>query len=103
MIDENPTVAQFRVDLALGHMYLGNWLIVSGRLTDADAECRRALTLSQGLTSEDPKSITYRDCAANACNNLSVALRRLGRSAEARALCDRAVSLREALLRDRPD
>jgi tetratricopeptide (TPR) repeat protein len=103
LADDHPAITFYRHILAGIHDHLGWLLMQMGRPSEAEAEYLASLAIWDKLADDNPKaSADYRDGAANTGNNLSVALRRLGRHAEARALCERAVAIREELVREIP-
>ena len=60
------------------------------------------LEIHEKLAADNPAVAEFRDGLATSHTNLSDVLRRLGRSAEARDGCDRAIAIREALVREVP-
>ena len=88
--------------LAGSHNSLGNLLWGTGKLSEAEAEFRRALEILQKLAADHPKVPEHRNDVASCHTNLSVVLRRLGRPAEARDGCDQAIAIREALVQGVP-
>jgi hypothetical protein len=60
---------------------------------------REGLAILQKLAGNDPKLSSYEQNAAAIGNNLSIALRRLGRLAEAGEQCERAITIMENLAR----
>ncbi len=98
---DHPDVTLHRHLLADTHDCIGWLLMQMGRPAEAEAQFLAALPIWDKLADDNPKaSADYRDRAANTSNNLSVALRRRGRHAEARALGERAVAIREELVRE---
>src|SRR5262249_15017098 len=68
----------------------------------AEAEYGTALALLCKLAEDNPKVPAFRHNAARAQNYLSVVVRRLGRPAESRDHCQRAVAALEALIGEDP-
>ena len=66
----------------------------NGRAAEAVAEFSREEAIRTRLVQENPSVPDYRNRLANCQTNTATALLRLGRPAEARALCERAVGLR---------
>jgi tetratricopeptide (TPR) repeat protein len=94
---DNPAATLFRSHLADSHGSLGNLLGETGRLAEAEVEYRAALAIHGKLADDDPRVPQHRIMVAWWHTVLSVVLRRLGRPAEARDGCDRAIAIREAL------
>jgi serine/threonine-protein kinase len=78
---------------------LGWMLAQTGKPAQAEAEFRAALALFGKAVEDNPEDALLRDRKARIDNSLSVVLRRLGRPAEARDYCERAVAIREALIK----
>ena len=75
----------------------------TGKPAAAAAEYRKALALYRQLAEDNPSVPYYRDQAANVDDHLSVVLRRLNRPAEARDHAERAVAVREVLVKAHPE
>jgi tetratricopeptide (TPR) repeat protein len=102
LADDEHAHEGFRQSLALIHNALGWLLAQTGKPEKAEAEYREALALFGTRAENNPRDLPLRDNVANLENNLSVVLRRRGRLEEARDLCDRAVKVREALVKEDP-
>jgi hypothetical protein len=89
--------------LAYSHNGLGIVLSETGRLSEAEVEFRTALEVYQKLAGDNWSIPLRRDDVATSSTNLSDALCRLGRPAEARDGFERAIAIREALVREFPN
>ncbi len=104
LADDHPAVTGFFDFLASGHHNLGLLLQETGKPAAAEAEYRQALALSRKLADDHPNVQAYTYSAANTGGTgLSVALRRLGRPAEARELCDQVIAACEVVAKDQPE
>ena len=83
----DPRVTSALRGLASSYHNRGRQREHAGRQADAEAEYRRSLAIYRKLAQDDPRAPSHRDDAASLEGELSVVLRRLGRPAEARALC----------------
>jgi hypothetical protein len=73
-----------------------------GRLREAEAECRAAMTMHQQMVDANPADTGHRDDLARSLILLVDLVRSMGRAGEAKALCDRAVTLEEPQVRADP-
>jgi tetratricopeptide (TPR) repeat protein len=103
LLDDHPAVTLFRYSLAYSHNGLGWLMSRRGKPTAAAAEFHKAVALFRNGAEDDPSQPYAWDVAASVYNNLSVVLRPLDRLAEARDHAERAVALRELLVRTHPE
>jgi hypothetical protein len=73
-----------------------------GKLTEAEAECRAAVTIFGKVVDDDPKVLEHRDMLALALHMLGGVLLKLGRPAEALDACGRSYTLSEQLVKENP-
>ena len=127
---DTPANADHCRRLALSHVDLCYLLRDAGKPSEAESQYRQALGLWQKLAEENPGQTSFHTEIAASHHNLGVLLsqtskpsaaeseyraaraiyrkladgnpRRLGRGAEARDLCERAVAIREALIKEYP-
>jgi tetratricopeptide (TPR) repeat protein len=102
LVDDDPSVADFRVVLAGCHWSLGILLLQAGRLADAEVECRMARAIYEKLAADAPSVKFNDDRVAESLETLGDVVRSTGRVAEAKAFYDRAIGLREQRLREDP-
>ncbi len=100
LVQEDPTVPDFRGVLASCHLSLGLMLLQAGKPAQAEIECRKAQVLSEKLMGENPSVGHYKSTNAMALDNLGDVARSSGRTAEAKSFYDRAIALRAQLLKD---
>ena len=61
LADGNPTVTEFRGNLAWSHYTIGNMLSKPGKTSEAEAEFRKPLTIRQKLADDNPAVTEFRD------------------------------------------
>jgi tetratricopeptide (TPR) repeat protein len=82
------------------HRILGVLLLQSGKLAEAEAECRKARELDDKLA-DDNASVKFRGWQlASALNSLGDVVRSSGRAAEARGYYERSIALWQRLVRE---
>jgi len=74
-----------------------------GQAAVAVATIGRERVIRLKLVEEDPTSSESRDRLANCETNMAAALTAMGRLTEAREYCDRAIMIREVLVKDHPE
>ena len=102
LADDNPAVIDFRMGLANSHNSLACALSETGKPTEAEAECRAAITILGKVVDDDPKVLFHRDFLAACLGNLGGHLLKLGRPAEALDAYGRAFTLLEQLVKENP-
>src|SRR5262249_27913263 len=93
---------QFRGILAGTQITLGDVLIKTGKLAEAEAELRQGLAINQKLADDNPKYPEYRHQVGLALMNLGDVARRLGRTAEPREGYEGATAPHERLVAEHP-
>jgi tetratricopeptide (TPR) repeat protein len=102
LADDNPAVIVFRAQLANSHAHISSALSNMGKLTEAEAECRTAVTIFGKVVVDDPKVLEHREMLAVALRTLGGFLLKLGRPAEALDAYGRAFTLVEQLIKENP-
>jgi eukaryotic-like serine/threonine-protein kinase len=100
LVDENPTVTEFRRQLADVHQDFGVLLWRSARLTEAEAECRQALALHQRIVNENLAVTPFRDTLAMSRLNFSLLLRSADKPKDAENELREALSLARKVIED---
>src|SRR5262245_30830547 len=105
VVDDNPARYGEPVDLAGTHNRIGWLLFGMGRVTEALEEYQAAATTLQTIIGHFPPPYTHRSRSelSNVLINMAEIERRRGRLSEARALCDKAVALRGAVIAEFPE
>jgi tetratricopeptide (TPR) repeat protein len=104
VVDDSPGRYGEPVDLGISYNRLG-WLFFSlGRLDEALEQYEAARAVFQKLIDTYPLNVLARtrNELSNVLVNIAEIWRRQGRLAEARANCDKAIAMREALVREVP-
>ena len=70
LADDNPAVIGFRLALANSHNILAYNLLDMGKPTEAEAECRAAVTIFGKVVDDDPKVLFHRQILAIAFSRL---------------------------------
>jgi tetratricopeptide (TPR) repeat protein len=99
LADEQPAYPQCRESLAWTHHQIGIRFAREGQPAPALESYRAELAILEELMKQQPDNPGHREWFANAANDATGALTELGRTREARALCERALAMNEALLR----
>jgi tetratricopeptide (TPR) repeat protein len=73
-----------------------------GKLTEAEAECRAAVTILGKVVDDDPKVLDHRHNLTLALRDLGGSLLKLGRPAEALDTYGRAFTLNEQMIKENP-
>ncbi len=104
VVDDDPAQYASSVNLASCHDRIGWTLFGLGRKEQALAEFEAARAILQGLLDKYPPNVLRRgrDTLANVLINMAEAQRSLGRLVEARANCDRAIAMRELVVKEFP-
>ena len=102
LADDNPAVIDFRAVLANSHTNLAYELSRMGKPTEAEAECRAAVTIFGKVVDDNPKVLFHRELLAMALSSLGDWLLKLGRPAEALDAYERAITLSEQLIKENP-
>jgi tetratricopeptide (TPR) repeat protein len=103
LADDNPTVTQFRFDLANSQCNLGELQAETGQLAEALATFRLAVAILQQLADDNPAVSRFHVRLAATYAGLAHVLRDLGRTSEARDGYERAVAIGQKLLESNPD
>jgi tetratricopeptide (TPR) repeat protein len=105
VIADNPSRYSEPISLATSHTRVGWALFVLGRLDEALEEYKGGVAIYQKIVDSHPRPLTHRTRheLSNILINMVEIERRKGRLAEARALCDRAMALREAVIAEFPE
>ena len=88
--------------LAASHSNLVAVLWNTGKLAEAEAECRKGLTIQKKLADDNPAVTDFRGRLADSHNNLGVLLSDTGKPAEAEAEYKKALAIRQKLADDNP-
>jgi tetratricopeptide (TPR) repeat protein len=99
LADEQPAYTQCRESLASTHHLIGIRFAREGQPAPALESYRAEFAILEELMKQQPDNPGHRERFANAANDAAGALTELGRTREARALCERALAMNEALLR----
>jgi serine/threonine protein kinase len=104
VVDDSPGRYGEPVDLGISYNRLGWLLFGLGRLDEALEQYEAARAVFQKLIDTYPPHVLARtrNELSNILINIAEMQRMQGRLAEARADCDRAIAMREALVRDFP-
>jgi serine/threonine-protein kinase len=99
LADEQPAYTQCRESLASTHHFIGVRFAREGQPAPALKSYRAEVAILEELMKQQPDNPGHRDWFANAANDAAGALIELGRTREARALCERALATNEARVR----
>ncbi len=102
LAEANPSVPDFRRDLAFPLSKTGLLLSQIGRLQEAFAYYAREEAIWRTLVDQNPSIPDYQRGLANCRTNTAELLIRTGRLAEARVMCDQALAAKEAQAKDYP-
>jgi eukaryotic-like serine/threonine-protein kinase len=102
LVEANPNVAQFKVDLAAFFNNIGLLLLDTGHAADALVAENKALAIREALVEANPNDSRLQHFLGTSRHNTGIALRRVGRPAEAFALFKGALLIREALMGANP-
>jgi tetratricopeptide (TPR) repeat protein len=91
-----------RRDLAVTVLQVGYLLSHTGRPAGAEAEFRAAMAMCQKLDVDHLAGTDFRDSVASSFTNVNDLDRPLGRAPEARGGYERAIALRERVVRENP-
>ncbi|MBY0397028.1 MAG: tetratricopeptide repeat protein, partial [Thermoleophilia bacterium] len=97
---EQPAMVVYRLRLATTHRFLGEVLRRSGRPSEAERELRETLAITVAAAETMSGAIFVNNEVATAHNNLGDAIRAQGRTAEARDCYERAIAIRERLVKE---
>jgi eukaryotic-like serine/threonine-protein kinase len=103
LADDNPGIFPFQRDLARGLDDIGCKLAQAGRTGDAVGYYTREEAIWQKLAARSSATVADRDCLAKCQATTADALRRSGRLDEALAACERALAVRELLVKAHPE
>jgi tetratricopeptide (TPR) repeat protein len=95
-----PTVAKYRLDLAVCLTNWGVLLVNSNRPRDAEPLYQEALGLSKQLTEDYPAMVQYRAFLATVQSNLGILMQKTDRFQEAEAHLNEALKVRKPLAAD---
>jgi serine/threonine protein kinase/tetratricopeptide (TPR) repeat protein len=99
LADEQPAYTQCRASLASTHHFIGVRFAREGQPAPALESYRAEFAILEELMKQQPDNPGHKEWFANAANDAAGALIALGRTREARALCERGLATNEALLR----
>ena len=103
LVDENPTVTEFRRILGRTYNDLGLLQSQTGESAEALESLRRAVVVRQKLAEDNPAIPSFRNVMAASQTNAADLLRAMGRIAEARERYERAIAVREELVKADPN
>jgi serine/threonine-protein kinase len=105
VIADNPARYSEPISLANSHTRVGWALYVLGRLGEAMDEYQVGAAIFQKIVDEKPAPLTHRTRheLSNILINMVEIERKRGRLGEARAICDRAMALRNAVIAEFPE
>jgi tetratricopeptide (TPR) repeat protein len=101
LADDNPTVIDYQRTLAEGLLVIGWHLAQAGQNDEAIAYYSREEAIRRKLADATSASVDS-NWLANCQTNTADLLRKAGRRDEARAACERAIALREPLVKNHP-
>jgi tetratricopeptide (TPR) repeat protein len=102
LVAENPSLAEYRSDLAAAQHGLGLALYSTGRLAEAEAQFRKAIASSHKAIEGNPAVAQHKLFLANHHNNLAGVLKYLGRPAEAESEYRKALAIFQKLTHSDP-
>ena len=102
-MDVIPNTSDYLRGSAGIHRSLGNLLLTTKRLDDAEQAYRKSVTQLEKLVGEFPKVPAYREELSNSRNNLAAVLRATNRIPEAIKIQRQAVGVQKILADDFPD
>jgi serine/threonine-protein kinase len=100
LVELAPEVPEYRNDLALARMHLGNWHLTAGRYQEAIDAYEQSRPELRELVEQHPSDPRYRFQLANTLDNHGMALLALERPGEAEAVHRLALNERRRLLED---
>jgi tetratricopeptide (TPR) repeat protein len=102
LADDNPGIFQFQREMARGLDDIGCKLAQAGRMGDAIGYYTREEAIWQKLTEGSSAAVADRDSLAKCEATTADVLRRSGRLDEVLAACERALAVRELLVKAHP-
>jgi serine/threonine protein kinase/tetratricopeptide (TPR) repeat protein len=102
LAEANPSVLQYLRDLAQSHLEIGWQFALAGKNSEAIGYYTQEEAIRQQLAAAESAPPSDRDWLANCQTNTADLLRKVGRLVEARAACERALALRETLVKEFP-
>jgi tetratricopeptide (TPR) repeat protein len=105
VVDSNPDRASEPVELATTYNRIGYVFFGTGKTAEALREFESARAILQRTVDRFPPKVLPRTRSelSNILINIAEVQRRQGRPAEARAACDRAIAIREAVVKEFPE
>ena len=105
VVDDNPARYAEPIELATTYNRIGWLLFARGRMTEALEQYEAARAVLQKLMDRFPPHLLPRTRSelSNILINIAEIERRQGRLVEARASCDRAIALREGVIKEFPE
>jgi eukaryotic-like serine/threonine-protein kinase len=103
LVDDNPTVTEFRNRVAMSHNNLGLALEDAGKLAEAEAEYRDAIAIYQKVSDDNPAVTEFRRFLAVGQNNFGILLSKVGKLAEAEEVNRKALAIWQTLADDNPE
>ena len=105
VVDDNPARYAEPIELGGTHNRIGWLLFGMGHMDEALEEFEAARMVFQKLIDSNPPQYVHRTRSelANVLINMVEVQRRRGRLAEARELCDRAIAIRQAVIKEYPE
>jgi serine/threonine-protein kinase len=103
LVDDDPSILEFRSTLAAAHNDLGYVLARTGRTDEALRSYEAARAIQEALVAESPSVTNLQQGLATTYNNLGRLKRDVGRTDEALGYYRKAHAVLEPLARDHPD
>jgi tetratricopeptide (TPR) repeat protein len=103
LLEQAPTVANYRHMMAWSQHRLGQMLRRQDSRAEAETAFRNSLTILQKLTEEFPRNPRYRQDVGQSFQSLSFVVYELGRKVEAEEICRQGLIVREKISNDFPD
>ena len=102
LVEANPSVVQFQVDLAACFNNIGLLLLEIGHVADALVAENKALSIREALVKANPNDSRSQHFLGTSRHNTGIALERAGRPAEALAQFKSALLIRLELMKANP-
>ena len=102
MADDDPAVLNSAAPWQVSHHNLGSLLSATGKPSEAEAEYRRAIAISQKVVDSNPAVTDFRVFLANHHTQLGNMLSNTGKPSEAEAEHRKALRIRQKLADDSP-
>jgi eukaryotic-like serine/threonine-protein kinase len=99
---DEPSVPDFRRNLAGMQFDYGEWQESTGHLNDAESSLRQSVDIMEGLARDQPENPTYSDTLARALQRMASHFENTNQLENGRLAIRRAIGLYEALVRGFP-